>query len=363
MRIRLLPADFPIAWWLPYSWLVYLSFFIVYAVLRHGSPLWWALHVLALLAFLPMYFRGYWLEGQRLLPIVAGITGIGAAFIPWNPGASVFFIYASGFVGDMGRPAIAVRWLGAILAVVGIETVALGLRPEAWIPAVLLPLIIGGGNIGFAEKHRADCRLRLAQDEVEHLAKVAERERIARDLHDLLGHTLSVIVLKSELAAKLSERDPARAGAEIRDVERISREALSEIRRAVQGYRALTLEESLARARQALQAGGVALETELAGFRLDPRTEGVISLVLHEAVTNVIRHAKASRCRIRIQQNHDHAVLIVEDDGVGGEATPGTGMSGMRSRVEELGGRFERDGRHGGTTIRVELPFVPVPEP
>ncbi|HEY3384781.1 MAG TPA: sensor histidine kinase [Vicinamibacterales bacterium] len=353
---RLLPADFEIAWWLPYSWLVYLSFFILYAVFGGRTLLWWTLHALAVAVFLPLYFRGFWLEGRRLLPIMAAITALGTVYIPWNPGASVFFVYASGYAGDTGPPRVAVRWLVAVVLVAGIEALVCRLSPDAWIPAVVLPLIIGGGNIAFAEKRRADARLRLARDEVAHLAKVAERERIARDLHDLLGHTLSVIVLKSELAAKLSDRDPARAAAEIRDVERISRLALTEVRRAVEGYRQLTLEESLVGIRQALTAGGVALESDVTAVRLDPKVEGVASLVLREAITNVIRHANATTCRVQMREERGRLSLVVCDDGVGGAARAGTGLTSMRSRVEEVGGHFEHDGG-AGTTVRVDLPL------
>jgi len=356
MRIRLLPDDLPFGWWLPYTWLVYLSLFVVYAVFGGRGPLWWTLHALAIVAFLVMYFRGFWLRGRRVLPIIWGIVGLGAIAIYWNPGASVFFVYAAAFVGDVGRPAIGVRWLGAILLVLALETVALRLPLEAWLPGLVFGLIIGGSNIHFVERNRAAARLRLAHEEIEHLAKVAERERIARDLHDLLGHTLSLIVLKSELAAKLAGRDAERAAMEIRDVERISREALAEVRRAVQGYRELTLNESLALAREALQAGGVEFETEVAKEQLDARTEGVVSAVVREAVTNIIRHARATRCWLRLRGEPGRLRLEIRDDGVGGGTGPGAGLSGMRARVEELGGRFEHDGS-SGTTLLVELPL------
>lgn len=355
--MRLFPDDLPIPRWLPFSWLVYLSIFVVYMILSRSmhSPAWWTLNTLALVAFLALYFRGFWLDGRRMIPILLGITAIGVAFIPWNPGASVFFVYAAGFAADIGGVRVAAGWIGAIVAIAGAEALVLHLPIAAWMPATTLSIIIGGGNIAFAEKRRADSRLRMAHDEVEHLAKVAERERIARDLHDLLGHTLSVIVLKSELAAKLAERDPARATSEIRDVERISREALVEVRRAVQGYRQLTLGESLAQARQALQAAGVRLDAELEPVQLDPKREGVASLVIREAVTNVIRHAKATTCRVALSECGREVELTVQDDGVGGVVTPGSGLSGMRARVEEVGGRFEHDGSKG-TVLRVRFP-------
>ena len=127
----------------------------------------------------------------------------------------------------------------------------------ALVPALVFTIVTGAANIFDAERERAQRRLRRADEEIERLAALAERERIARDLHDLLGHTLSVIVVKSELAARLAERDPARAGEEMRDVERIGREALAEVRAAVVGYRAQGLRGELDGARRALAAAGV----------------------------------------------------------------------------------------------------------
>jgi two-component system sensor histidine kinase DesK len=321
------------------------------------SPLQWTVYGFGLALFLVLYFRGFWLQGWRLAPIIVCITAIGAILIPWNPGASVFFVYAAGFVGDTGRAGVALRWLGAILLVLVVETLVLSLPMVAWIPGVVIALMVGGGNIHFADKRRADQLLRIAHDEVEHLAKVAERERIARDLHDLLGHTLSLIVLKSELAAKLAERDTARAIEEIRDVERISREALHEVRRAVLGYRQLTLSESLAGARQALNAADIELDARIAPVRMDGQVEGVVSIVLREAITNVIRHSRAGRCEVCLSERGGRVCLQVQDNGVGGQGELGSGLTGMRVRVEELGGRFEYDGT-AGARVRIELPHA-----
>src|SRR5438105_13442886 len=121
-----------------------------------------------------------------------------------------------------------------------------------WLWPVIFTVLIGAANVHQQQRSAANARLRLAHDEIEHLAKVAERERIARDLHDLLGHTLSLIILKSELASKLADRDIERARNEIRDVERISREALTQVRAAVRGYREGGLRRELDSAREAL---------------------------------------------------------------------------------------------------------------
>jgi two-component system sensor histidine kinase DesK len=249
-----------------------------------------------------------------------------------------------------------VRWLAVVVAVLAVEAWVLHMPPSTWVPGIIFAPLIGAANIFFAESARNRRKLRLAQDEVERLAKMAERERIARDLHDLLGHTLSVIALKSELAGRLVDRDVAAAAAEIRDVERISRQALAEVRRAVQGYRQHGLQAELAGVRLALEAAGIAVAHEGAVPRLPPAVEGVLAFALREAVTNVVRHAGAHHCRIALEGGPGEVALEVADDGRGGLAAEGLGLTGMRERATALGGRVERRG-DGGTTLRVTLPL------
>jgi two-component system sensor histidine kinase DesK len=223
------------------------------------------------------------------------------------------------------------------------------------IPVIVL---IGGLNVTFTEIGRRQVTFRRAAEaDMRRLAAVAERERIGRDLHDLLGHTLSVITLKAELAAKVGESDPARAIAEIRDVERISRDALAEVRGAVQGYGRATLASELQQARAALASAGAALECEVAEVTLGPATEQALALSVREAVTNVIRHSRAHRCEIRLASSETTVQLDIQDDGCGGTAPEGSGLLGMRARVAQLGGRVERDGRHG-TRITITVPAV-----
>jgi two-component system sensor histidine kinase DesK len=230
-----------------------------------------------------------------------------------------------------------------------------GLSPVVWGPAIVISLIVGRSNIHFSEVRRKNQALVQAHQTAEHLAKIAERERIARDLHDLLGHTLSIIVLKSELAAKIADRDPARAVREIRDVERISRNALTEVRNAIQGYRGERLHQELATGRAALEAAGVGLETDVAPVTLAQDHERTLALALREAVTNVIRHARANNCRIELHHGGGVVTLTIEDDGVGGERGEGSGLSGMRKRLAEIGGTLERNGQRG-TKLTLTIP-------
>jgi two-component system sensor histidine kinase DesK len=222
-----------------------------------------------------------------------------------------------------------------------------------------LAFVVGASNIHFAQRNRTNRKLIRAQGEIEHLAKVAERERIARDLHDVLGHTLSVIILKSELAGKLMDRDPQRAGTEIREVEQISRQALSEVRDAIRGYRSRGLEAEIAQAKSTLETAGVAVNCKTARVALPALQESVLSMAVREAVTNVVRHAHAGTCSLRLDQQNGSCRLEIEDDGRGGSQGEGNGLRGMRERVEMLGGTLHRDSQ-AGTRITITLPLKEV---
>lgn len=354
MRLRLLPDD-PQLGYAPFGWLVYAVLVPFYPWLRNAGPLEWAAHLLGLAAFLVLYFRGFWACGRDVLPYAGSLVALGAIYAPFNPGASCYFVYGAAFLGHALPPGVAVRWLALFVAIAGLEAAVLRLHPAIWIPAIVGSLVVGLTNIHFGEVNRQNARLRLAQDEVERLARSAERERIGRDLHDLLGHTLSLIAVKSELARRLIDRDPPRAAREIDDVLRVARESLSEVRKAVAGFRQRDLPAELAAARLALEAAGVALEADAPALALGAEPEAALSLALREAITNVVRHAGATRCRVALGAEAGVARLVVEDDGRGGPVREGSGLSGMRERIEALGGRLVVDGRIG-TRVEVTLP-------
>jgi len=238
--------------------------------------------------------------------------------------------------------------LGSIAA----QAILFHLHGWTWLPAIAVAGVVGLTNIHFAEMRR---RVRAAQASLSEMARIAERERIGRDLHDLLGHTLSVIVLKSELASRLAERDPPRAVAEIRDVERISREALGEVRKAVRGYRSDGLLDEVANAERVLVAAGITPEIAVRPATLPPDEDRALAYALREAVTNVVRHARATRCSIRLIAEGDRTVLEVRDDGRGGLEPEGSGLSGIRERLREVAGTLERDGQRG-TRLVMSLP-------
>ncbi|HEX4955209.1 MAG TPA: sensor histidine kinase [Thermoanaerobaculia bacterium] len=352
--MRLLPPRSTLGW-TPYAWLIYLTMLFVHPVLAPPSALQWTLTIVAVLAFLGLYFRAFWVEGRRLLPLIGGMVALGLLLAPTNPGATVFFIYAASFVSRAGPPAYAYRLLGLVVLVQLLHVWWFAIPRQGWVPGVVFSALIGALNIHFVTEQRRNSRLRLAQEEVERLAKVAERERIARDLHDLLGHTLSLITLKAELAARLAERDPQRARREMEEVEQVSRQALAEVREAVQGYRESGLAAELIGARVAFETAGIELELVTGPYSVAPRVEAVAALALREAMTNVVRHSRARSCRIELAQADGRLRLAVADDGAGSRAREGAGLAGMRERVEAVGGRLERS-VGSGTRLVVLLP-------
>lgn len=351
--MRLLPPDRYLGW-TPYAWLVYLLIFAL-SPFALGMPVPVRLWTLAGAAVaLPLYFWGYWLCGTRLLWVVVPFVGLGTFFARMNPAASVFVIYAACYLGQAGEPRVGFKFLGGLLAFVGLTSWALHAPSDYWVPSLFFSTLLGSVIIHYAQRRRLTDRLLIARERAEHLAKVAERERIARDLHDLLGHTLSVIVLKSELASRLAESDPQRAAGEIRDVERISREALAQVRAAVRGYRS-AFESELRQARSALEAAGVEVQTEVQTQPLSPDQESVFALALREGVTNVVRHAQATACRLSLRRDGSYCELQIADNGRGGALEEGSGLTGMRERVEALGGSLERDSSRG-TMLRIRVP-------
>jgi two-component system sensor histidine kinase DesK len=338
-------------------WLVYSGFFIVQP-LQGGSRRDWLVLAIVYPCFLAIYLSYIWSRTHRrreLLLLAMAI--LGAAYYPMNPSAGgTMFIYVAAFV-PFATASFAVATgtiVAATLASVA-EGVLLHLNPWTWGTLSLIAASIGTGNLFGALRMAANQRLLVAQEQIEHLAKIAERERIARDLHDLLGHTLSLVVLKSELAGKLMSSDALRARQEIGEVELIARQALGEVREAVRGYRSEGIAAEIARARRALDAAGVTLQSQGEGVLLTPAHESVLSLVLREAVTNILRHAGATSCRLELTADVRGTHLSVHDNGHGAIRSEGNGLRGMRERVEALGGSLDIDS-HEGTRLTIHIP-------
>ena len=247
----------------------------------------------------------------------------------------------------------------ALLGAFALAWYAAGIPMLYLISALIAGPVVGTFNIALQQKTRSDAQLRLSHEEVRRLAALAERERIGRDLHDLLGHTLSLVALKSDLASRLLAHDPAAARREMQDVSGVARDALAQVRRAVSGIRAAGLAAELASARLLLESDGVRFDYDMAEVPLSAEQETVLALAVREAVTNIQRHARASGASVRLHSADHEVSLRVEDDGRGGAIVPGNGLCGMRERIEALGGRLRVDAMPGqGTRVQVTLPLL-----
>jgi two-component system sensor histidine kinase DesK len=269
------------------------------------------------------------------------VVVLGVALAVWlGPAWSGLLIY----VAAAAAASLPDRWVWP--AVVGAAAVCAGVLAASGLllDLLFLPafcLLTAFALRGTRRLMVANAELAEARDELARHAVAEERMRFARDLHDLLGHSLSLIALKSELAGRLVEHDPARARAEIGDVETAARRALAEVRDAVSGYRTVSLPQGLAEARSALSAAGITLRAPAPGAGLPPAVDAVLGWVVREAITNVLRHSAADTVTVDLRSDEDEVVLTVTDDGRGTVAPRGTGLSGLAERVEALGGRLE----------------------
>ncbi|WP_234381847.1 MULTISPECIES: sensor histidine kinase [unclassified Streptomyces] len=215
---------------------------------------------------------------------------------------------------------------------------------DAYLAGLLIPALMGGfAMVGIRAMIRTTMELREARATVAQLAANEERLRMARDLHDLLGHSLSLITLKSELAGRMLPAHPERAAQQVADIEQVSRQALVDVREAVSGYRRPTLPGELAGARTALAAAGVRADLPAEpGEDLPEEVESALAWSLREAVTNVVRHSGAQRCTVRLETLQTLAGPVVElsvaDDGAGGPSVAGNGLTGLTERLEAVGG-------------------------
>jgi two-component system sensor histidine kinase DesK len=236
------------------------------------------------------------------------------------------------------------RWIWpAVLAATAVCTAVVaadGLLDDVFILPVMC-LLTSFALQGTRHLVSVNTELMEARDELARNAVAQERLRFARDLHDLLGHSLSLIALKSELAGRLAELDPARARAEMADVEAAARRALAEVRDAVSGYRQVSLAQALAEARSALSAAGITLRAPAPGEPLPGAVDAVLGWVIREATTNVLRHSGARSVTVDLDQVDGDVTLTVTDDGSGtATGASGAGLAGLAERVEALGGRL-----------------------
>ncbi|MDT6988319.1 sensor histidine kinase [Streptomyces lusitanus] len=357
-------------------WLVYLSA-PVSDLLHGGHPAGVrALGWLGLAVFVTWYMLLVFRAGRvdRPAPVLGslGVLAAQSALLALTLGREwlVLFVYVSIASGAALPPRLS-RWTvpGACALMTAVAFAVPDGRDLLW--GLLVPAALGGfAMTGVRELIRTTVALREARATVAHLAANEERLRLARDLHDLLGHSLSVITLKSELAGRMLPDHPDRAAQQVADIEQVSRQALVDVREAVTGYRRLRLAGELDGARVALRAAGVVPELpDPAGFGDAPEdAESALAWALREAVTNVVRHSGARRCAVDVvrRQTLDGPVLelSVEDDGAGGSSyVPGNGLRGLGERLAAVGGTLDAGPVRHGFRLTARVPVETAAEP
>jgi two-component system, NarL family, sensor histidine kinase DesK len=321
--------------------------------------------VLAVLLFVALNFW-FWLRisycgDWRALAVVGALCAIAIPLTVHESNWAGLFIYcgvtAAATGGDTRRNVALVAAVGLLTTVVAVLVHGL----FTWYPYVILVMALGSlGVIGSARLVESNRQLRQAREEVARLAVAEERLRFARDLHDLLGHSLSVIVLKSELAGRLAATAPERAASEVGDIERVARDALREVRDAVAGYRQPGLGQELESAPATLAAAGVEARVESLAGTLPAPIDGTLAWAVREGVTNVVRHSRARSASIRVVRQDDEVELELLDDGVGCDGcADGNGLRGLRERAAARGGSVVHGaGPDGGFRLAVRLPLT-----
>ncbi len=287
------------------------------------------------------------------------MAAMALVLLPWYPAGLTYFVFGCVLL----RVNCNDDWRRYLLQLAGLNVLFCSAallcdypwQSLVWIPA--LSFIVGMVMNVESINQRKDAALQLSQDEVRRLATTAERERIGRDLHDLLGHTLSLITLKLELARKLYDRQDERARQEIGEAEAIAREALAQVRSAVTGIRASDLAGELASARLLLECQQVHLQYSVPP-PMPVEVERGLALVLREAATNIVRHAQATQAQVDFMLEGRQLVMQIRDDGRGGVQAEGNGLCGMRERVAALAGALAVQSPRGeGTVLTVHVPL------
>jgi two-component system sensor histidine kinase DesK len=346
----------------PGIWLIYLSQ-TAHGVGLHSSGWAAAAGYAVLVAFCVLYLAAlpfawarqqgrFWMVYAAALALVA----IETAFAHEDAFIMLTFV-AVLTVGALGARSVPVLALFIVVAIAVPPAVRSWHAGLDFTPLITITLV-GLAMYSFFGLIRSNQELAEARSEVARLAAENERTRIARDLHDLLGHSLTTITVKAGLARRLAERHDERAIVEIAEVEELSRRSLADVRAAVAGHRDVTLAGELATAREVLRAAGIVAELPGSVEVVDPSLSELFGWVVREGLTNVVRHARASHCAVRV----DRGWIEITDNGRGGIAGSGNGLTGLRERVEAAGGTVHAGAApYGGWRLRVDVPVESVP--
>ena len=345
-------------------WAIHLlwSFWIFLTPLldSEGYTLHWLMFTLATYpVFLLLYLRAHFVSCRYIHFYAFAVASLTLLTLRWYPSGLSYLVFSCTML---------TKWRASYRARIGLllltNAAYIGCAWWAGYPGTMLisipvmTLIICTVIFVEIKNRERDAALRLSQEEVRRLAATAERERIGRDLHDLLGHTLSLITLKLELSRKLFDRDSAAARRELEEAERVARHALAEVRAAVTGIRSTDLAAELASARLLLESSAVHLDYGALPDALPQDVERTLALVIREAMTNIHRHAAATEAGVRFVRTEEKLDMQISDNGKGGLVAHGNGMSGMCERVRAIGGSLQVDSpARRGTRVLISVPL------
>ncbi|MDT4937777.1 MAG: two-component system, NarL family, sensor histidine kinase DesK [Pseudonocardiales bacterium] len=345
----------------PAFWLVYLGAAIDHiARHQHGWPalagyLIVGIFALAYLVTLPLGWGNHRLLFWPMFGLCVALTVAESFFARQD--ALVFCVYLAVLVISARS-----RYTRQLIVLLVAATALLPRFVPGWGHAIawnqaLTVFLVSIAMFGFFKIIQSNIELNAARAEVARLAAENERSRIARDLHDLLGHSLTTITVKAGLARRLAERgDGARATDEITEVELLGRQTLGQVRAAVTGYRDVTLAGELASAREVLRAAGIDVELPGAIDTVDAGAAEVFGWVVREGITNVVRHSRATRCTVTVGPRW----IEIVDNGRSGASGAGNGLAGLSERLVAVGGRIEASGGPRGWRLRAEVGTAPI---
>lgn len=340
----------------PAIWLAYLPLFFIPWFIERPSPTQMIAAMAGLIVFFGVYFAAFKATGRRLTVLALATLLISFALAFTGSNWTVITIYAAAMVGNLRPPRQAAIMVGGFAVATCVLAFVTRQPLIFWVFGVFLTIMVGAANISRAALEDKNQALAESRDEVRQLAAAAERERIGRDLHDLLGRTLTLIAIKADLSAKLAGRDSDEARNEMRDIAAAARQGLADVRSAVSGMTGATLSRELASSQAALSVAGIRCKIEGDADRIDPGSSAVLAMALREAITNVIRHSGASSCEIILKKQPGELEMTVSDNGHGEAVRAGGGLSGLRSRLGAAGGDLAVRGSAEGTQLVARLP-------
>lgn len=335
------------------AWTIPLAYVFWAPYEQHAGWFEWTATTLTLAAVLALFLTGiaHGEDRKYSAAVCVALLCIAGAFLGYRPSGGIYFPVAAAFVPAAlgGGVALCLAIVCAITFLFGAEWCLLYLDQSTgrlFALFVAAEIILSGIGVTFIFRQTR---------EIQRRDKASERERIAKDMHDVLGHSLSSLALKAELARRIFPTDPGRALREISDIEHIARQGLEEMRSAINGYHCGDICAELDRVAALLKAADVSVERRWEQLDMPPAYERVLALIVREAVTNILRHSQANACRLAVFRAGGAYRLDISDNGRGGNLAEGIGMRSIRTRAEALGGTavWSSD---PGTRLTVSLP-------